>query len=175
MSLDLDTIFDNITGVYPDPVQRISILQKLFSQCGYDLTTQSLTSTDDDQSNSILRIYILAYIANTIPYISFTSSSDALVLVSQLKPLFEATFNDQLLNGDIFSWLNRIYQKSIADISSRGSQLPQINTFYSDMMPLPVIAQYLYQDGSRSSEILLRNNDCDHPLFCSGMFEVLAQ
>ncbi|MEN3168774.1 hypothetical protein [Gluconobacter sp. OJB] len=173
--MDLNTIFENISNVYPDPIQRISILQKMFSTCGYDSSTQSLTATDDDQSNSVLRIYILAYIANTIPYITFTSSSDALILVSQLKPLFEASFNDQLLNSDIFSWLNRIYQKSIADISSRGSQLPQINSFYSDMMPLPVIAQYLYQDGSRTSEILLRNNDMDHPLFCNGMLEVLAQ
>ncbi|GBR17408.1 hypothetical protein [Gluconobacter frateurii] len=175
MAIDLTTIFENISNVFPDPLSRVAIFQKMFAQLGYDPLTQTLTATDDEQSNSTLRIYVLAYIANTIPYITFTSSTDSLNLISQLKPLFEAEFNDVLLTGEVFSWLSRIYQKSIADISTRGAQLPQVNTFYAESMPLPVIAQYLYQNGARTAELLLRNNDLDHPLFCTGMLEVLAQ
>lgn len=168
----MDDIFNNILEAYPNPNTCIDILINIFSKSGYDPSTKTIENSD---SYSLLRIYCLAYIAYVIPSIEFTSSSDAMNLISRIRPLFESELTDVLISGDTFSWLSRIYTKCLNDISTRGSVLPQINSFYCDDLPIPVVAQYLYQNGSRDDEIMLRNNEkIIHPLFYNGYLEVLA-
>ncbi|MCP9318757.1 hypothetical protein KBX73_02990 [Acetobacter persici] len=169
----MDDIFNNIIEAYPNPNTCIDILINIFSNSGYDKTTKTI---ENSETYSILRIYCLAYISYVIPSIDFTSSSDSINLISRIKPLFESELTDALISGDTFSWLSRIYTKCLTDISTRGSLLPQINSFYSEYLPVPVVAQYLYQDGSRDDEIIIRNNEkIIHPLFYNGQLEVLSE
>ena len=96
-------------------------------------------------------------------------------LLQSINPLFEAELNDTNISQDTFSWLSRLKIKIANDVSTRGSILPQINSFKSDMIPLPVVSQYLYQTGDRMDEIIQRNNKViKHPLFFSGTLEVLS-
>lgn len=172
----MDEIFNNLINVFPDPQTRTNVLVNMFSSVGYNPNTQQLVPTDDEQSATYIRCYICSYIAYTVPYIEFTSSQQATDLIKTLKPIYEAALTDTTLNIDTFSWLARIYSKAIADISSRGSQLPSVNSFICEMMPACVVAQYLYQDGSRSDEIIIRNNDAiQHPMFCDTTLEVLSK
>lgn len=171
----MNYIFENISNLYPDALTRIDILIKIFENAGYNKTTKSIVSTNDNQTAIILRLYILSYIAQAISGVEFQSSSDALALIVKIRPVFEAELSDDL-DADTFSWVSRIFTKSLQDISTRGSVLPEINKFIADGIPLSVIAQYLYQDGSRFDEILLRNNKkIRHPLFFNGTLEVLSQ
>lgn len=171
----MDEIFEALTDVYPNPIDRLNVLVKMFSLSGYDTATQSIVKSMDDKTSSVMRIYCLAYIANTVPSITFDSSSQAMSIIKQVRPLFEAELNDSLITPDTFAWLSRILNKTISDISSRGSQLPQINKFYCDTLPTAVVAQFLYQNGNRDQEIIIRNNqNIRHPLFYQGYLEVLS-
>lgn len=171
----MDDIFNNLISVYPDPLKRLSVFIEIFKNSGYNEQTQTV-SGGDSHTHFVLRMYALGYIANTVPYINFDSSSQAISLIETLKPLFESQFSDSNMSGDDFSYIQLIYTKCIADISTRGSLVPEVNDFYCEMLPLPVVAQYLYQDGSRSDEILYRNNqNIRHPLFCQGVLEVLVK
>lgn len=173
--MNLSEIFEKLSVVYPNATDRLNVLIKMFTLSGYDQSNKVITSTNDNVTSSLIRIYCLAYIANTIPYITFDSSSQAMSIIQQIRPLFEAELSDTLKSGDTFGWLSRLLNKSIADISTRGSQLPQVNSFYCDLLPIPVVAQYLYQNGDRDSEIVLRNNSkIKHPLFYQGQLEVLS-
>lgn len=171
----MDEVFQSLISLYSNPIDRINVLIKVFQNSGYNTTTKTLMNTQDDDTASLLRLYALSYLSYTIPNIEFSSSSEAMDLIRSIRPLFEAELTDKNINGDTFSWLSRIYNKCIADISTRGSQLPQITAFYCNNLPIPVVSQYLYLDGSRSDEILIRNNkNIKHPLFYDGKLEVLT-
>lgn len=171
----MDDIFNSIITMFPDPNKRLNVLINAFKKSGYDEITQSISQSVNESTYSVIRLYCLAYIANTIPYIEFQSSNDAFLILEELKSLFEAQFKITD-DSDIFDYLQTIYIKIIADISARGTIMPDINYFYCEKLPLPVVSQYLYQDGSRDNEILLRNNSkIRHPLFYTGQLEVLSE
>lgn len=171
----LTNIFSSFLYIFQNPMDRVSALVNMFYSLGYNTATKTLTTTEDEVSATTLRCYCLAYIAYTVPNIEFTSSSDALDLISKLNPIFEAQLKDTTINSDTFSWIARLKRKIITDISVRGSILPQINQFYCELLPLPVVSQYLYQSGDRSDEIMIRNNaTVIHPLFHTGTLEVLS-
>ncbi|ARW49490.1 hypothetical protein [Acetobacter pasteurianus] len=172
---DIQNIFNSFISIFQNPLDRVNALITVFGNLGYDEATKAITTTQDDKSAVIFRCYCLSYIAYTVPNIDFTSSSDALNLLDQINDIFEAQLKDDNISGDTFSWLSRLKTKITTDISTRGSVLPQINQFTCEMLPLPVISQYLYQTGARSDEILIRNNNTVvHPLFYSGTLEVLS-
>ncbi|WP_406236908.1 hypothetical protein ACF3NX_06345 [Acetobacter orientalis] len=131
----------------------------------------------DDQAASTLRIVILSYIAQAISNLEFSSSSQAQDILKEIKPIFEAQFNDQNMDVTAYNRMRRLYTKAVADIGQRGSILPRVVTFAidpEDSIPLPVLAQYIYQDGSMADDILLRNNQTIiHPLFVNTSLEVI--
>ncbi|MFT8850367.1 hypothetical protein [Acetobacter orientalis] len=173
----MKNIFNNIVDLYPDPVQRLSILISMFGKVGYDPTNRILVPTNNETAATSLRTMILSYIAAAVSQIEFDSSSQAQNILSTLKPLFDAQKNDDTLDATAFNRLQRLYRKTIADISTRGSVLPQVVEFYvdpTDKIPLPVLAQYIYQDGAMADDILLRNNSkIIHPLFVNTTLEVI--
>lgn len=170
-------IMDNITDLYPDPVQRLSVFIGMMGRVGYDPTSRSLVPTMNETTATSLRIVILSYIGAAVSQIEFDSSSQAESILTSLKPLFEAQMGDVNLDSQAFNRLKRLYAKTISDISTRGSVLPQVVEFYvdpTDKIPLPVLAQYIYQDGSMADDILLRNNSkIIHPLFVNTTLEVI--
>ncbi|MBF0892709.1 hypothetical protein HKD28_15055 [Gluconobacter sp. LMG 1744] len=170
-------VFDNIVSLYPDPVQRISIMITMFASVGYDPNNRVLVPTANEATATSLRIMLLSYMSAAVSEVEFDSSSSANSLLSTLRPLFNAQMTDKTLDANGFNRLQRLFGKIVADISSRGSTLPQVVSFYvdpSDDIPLPVLAQYIYQDGSRSDEILLRNNSTVvHPLFVNTTLEII--
>ena len=174
---NITDIFDNISSLYPDPSQRITMLISMFSESGYDPTNRILVPTVNETTATSLRIVTLSYISAAISELEFDSSSQAQRIMALIKPLFEAQMGDNNLGSQDFFRLQRLYSKTLADISTRGSILPQVVNFYvdpNDNIPLNVLAQYIYQDGSQADDILLRNNDTIvHPLFVNTSIEVL--
>lgn len=172
---NITNIFDCFIQIFQNPQDRVNALISVFKNLGYDDKTQTIVPTQDDKSAVIFRCYCLAYIAYTVPSIEFESSSEALELIKTLNALFEAELKDTAISGETFGWLARLKTKIIADISTRGSIQPKINTFICEMLPIPVVSQYLYQTGTRADEILIRNNaKIRHPLFYTGSLEVLS-
>jgi len=71
-------------------------------------------------------------------------------------------------SDDMYVALMDLRAAVVKDLTSRAAQLPQISQFTPfDTMPALVIAQRVYGDAKRESEIVLRNR-IHHPGFVSG-------
>lgn len=105
------------------------------------------------------------------------SSTEALVVLSTVKPLFDNAIIAAADRGDTGSYeqLRRLRARVIADLQARGAALPPLIAItLPSVEPSLVVAWQLYADAGRSVELLARNNQVIHPAFFPRQFEALA-
>ncbi len=105
-----------------------------------------------------------------------SSSTDAANLRGQLDTTFSAEID---IAGDTpddatFLALRQMRAAVILDLNTRGGALPVLETFnFPAPLPACVLAQMLYQDPSRTDELIVQI-DPIHPAFCPPSFQALS-
>ena len=172
--MDVQTALQTMGEFYTDPLLQIRALLKIIGEYGYSQELKQITNSSSDYTN--VRFYALVQIAEAVSTVTFQSSTDSKDILTQLNDIFEAEYEFQT-DMDIFDYLSDLQAQTCSVILSEGFGLPQLISYTGkEQIPACVIAQNLYQDGSRSDEIILRNNQqVIHPLFMPLTLEVLSQ
>ena len=171
--MDILTALQTMLEFYTDPLLQVQALLKIIGEYGYSEELRQITNSQTTYST--VRFYSLVLIGQCVGNITFISSTDSKMIVTQLNNIFEAEYEYQT-DMEIFDYLSELQAQTCSYVLSQGFGLPQLIE-YSPKTTLPacVIAQNLYQDGSRSDEIIQRNNsNVRHPLFMPLTLEVLS-
>lgn len=105
-----------------------------------------------------------------------SSADDAAALRSSVADLFAQELLNAGNSGDDSSYiaLRALRAAVITDLDTRGAGLPQLQTVLSPSpTPALALAQRLYQDASRSDELVIEANPA-HPAFMPTSFKALG-
>lgn len=106
----------------------------------------------------------------------FASANDAQAARDQMDDLIDiqATAAADLGDDTIFTGWMTLFSAVYTDLTARALRLPEILTFeFASSMPAIVLAQRIYQDGSRAPDLISRNA-APHPLFMPRHISALA-
>lgn len=172
--MDVQTALQNMLKFYTDPILQIQALIKIIEQYGYNSELNQITTSQKEYD--VVRFYALVLIGSVVPTAEFTSSTTTEQIASQLNMIFEAEFEYQS-DMNVFEYLSDLQAECVGLIQSYGYGLPQLISYTSKTsQPACVIAQTLYQDGTRADEIVQRNNtQTIHPMFMPLTVEVLSE
>jgi prophage DNA circulation protein len=125
---------------------------------------------------ALIRKAALINLASATALYTPTSSNDAISLRNSVSALFDgelALLGSWFQDAD-YAALSTLRMSVVNDLNTRASVLnPIIQVNYNQNLPSLVIAYQLYQDASRSDELIARNNPVD-PGFMPLMVEALA-
>lgn len=106
----------------------------------------------------------------------FAAQEDADTARDQLADLIDGLATTAADAGDDsgFSSWQALYQTATDDLTTRAKQAPSTIVFYlGNALPALTLAQRIYQDPTRASELVARN-DAPHPLFMPATVEALT-
>lgn len=107
---------------------------------------------------------------------NFVSAGDAEAARDQMNDLIDIQATVAADAGDDIAYAGwmALFTAVSADLTTRGQQLPQVLDFsFASNLPALVLAETIYQDGSRAAELVARNA-APHPLFMPRQVEALA-
>jgi len=171
--MDINTCLTALIAFYNDPLQKVQALIKIIETYGYDPTIRSVVNNSSDYA--LIRQLSLVQIGSVIPDITFTSSTDAETLKDQLSYIFSAEL-DEITDYQVFDYMTKLRTAIQTELTKTGYALPELVTYTAKTnLPSCLIAQNIYQDGTRSDEIIQRNNaNVVHPMFMPTTLIVLA-
>ena len=172
--MDVQSALQVMGQFYTDPLLQVRALLKIIEMYGYSAELKQITNYSD--AYQCVRFYAYVQIAEAVSSIQFQSSTDSKDITDQLNAMFEAEYEFQV-DMDIFNYLSDLQAQTCSVILSEGFGLPTLITYNANTsLPAVVVAQNLYQNGARSDEIILRNNqNIIHPLFMPLQLEVLSE
>ncbi|MBS0984566.1 hypothetical protein M2305_003277 [Gluconobacter cerinus] len=170
--MDVLTALQNMLEFSTAPLLKLQALIKIIEQYGYNSELKQVTNSNSDYA--VVRFYALVLIGSVVSDIEFQSSTDSRNIADQLNDIYESEYDFQT-DMSVFEYLSELQAQTVNIILSDGYGLPTLTSYTSkSSMPACSIAQQLYQDGSRTDEIIIRNNsDVTHPLFMPLTVEVL--
>ncbi len=176
----IDTLHSAIDAALTNPADAIQLCCQLATYTTPILTGASAINqaiaAGETATITILQTYALRSLAKACAAYSPTSSDDARSVLGQVVPVLDAAIDAASVAGyaDLYRAVRTLRTAVVNDLQTRGSQLPGLTTV-SLPVPLPslVVAYQLYQDATRSDEIITRNNP-PHPGFMPTTLEVLS-
>lgn len=171
--MDVQTTINLMMDFYSDPLLQIKALIQLINLYGYSDSLKQVTNSSAEYQS--VRFYALVGIATAVQSIEFTSSTDAQTLNLQISNIYEAEL-EFTQDAQLFDYLNNLQASTCSLISERGNGEPRLyKKTQKVVMPAVLWAYDLYQDETRTDEIILRNNEIViHPLFMPTTLEVLT-
>jgi prophage DNA circulation protein len=127
--------------------------------------------------SALFRRSALAALAQAEAAYTPTSYDDAMATLASIVAALDAeiTYAGDGGEDDMVTALIALRASVQADLNARGASLAPLRVISLPApMPALALAQQLYQDGSRSDE-LIREADTWHPAFVSGAITVLAE
>jgi prophage DNA circulation protein len=106
----------------------------------------------------------------------FASENDAEAARDQITDILDDLSVAASDAGDdaAYASLQLLYQTVTADLTTRGKQLPNVETYtFAEALPALFLAQRLYQDASQAGYLIARNA-APHPLFMPVTIEALT-
>ncbi|GBQ69638.1 bacteriophage protein [Ameyamaea chiangmaiensis NBRC 103196] len=171
---------EQVRAALCDPSQQIAALVTLTSFTPVVITSSApiggAIATVQTATAMLCRQAALLSIAVACSTYEPTSSDDAEALQQQVAALFddEATIAADAGNTATFLAMRGVRAKVLADLSARASALPSLMTVTRNAgLPALLLAQQLYQDGSRAPDLIRRANPV-HPAFMPTSFEALS-
>jgi prophage DNA circulation protein len=161
MSNSVQTALAAVVAATNDPIDTINALTAVANQ------TQVSALPGAVATGNLIAWSALAYMGNVISVYQPTSSTDADNLLTEITPIYQAAWIAAADAHDVASYkaLKQIFSGISAYLRSVAVNLPPLVTYsFPTSLPAPVLAQWVYQDGSRADEIMLRANPV-HPLF----------
>lgn len=162
------------------PADQIRLLSDLatFTTDDYSSTSQIGQAKTVAQfvTASLLRRAAIGALATAASNYAPSSYDDAVNVRDTMVAFIDAEI---LIAGDMaddstYGALRALRQAVVADLDARGASLSPLETFtYGDNLPSLVLANRLYQDASRSDE-LIGEADPIHPAFMPSSFRALS-
>ena len=166
----IQTLIADTSAALNDPGDQLRLLSQLAS---YQSPT---VLAGGAETAALIRRTALCAIANSVSNYDPISSNDAEARIAFVLPLFDAEIEYAGDQNNLLSFdaLQQMRQGIFDDLSTRAANLPEvINVAVPSNLPACVIAQRLYQDGSRDMELIVRN-DPIHPGFMNSVVEALS-
>lgn len=132
--------------------------------------------TADAATAALCRRSALASLAKACGNYLPSSSQDAVSVITDVTGLFDAEMLIAADGGDLATWqaFRSCRAALVSDMTARAAQLPAQRTVTTRVaMPSLVLAYQLYQDSTRSDD-LIRRVDPVHPAFMPTEFEALS-
>lgn len=163
-----------------DPAVQIALLIELLAFFPNDPTTFSpigeAMAAIQTAAGALFRRTVLSALVRACAQYQPTSRDDAASLRDRVADLIDAEITVAGDSGDdaSFSSLRSLRVALVVDLNSRGAGLPPMQVFnFAANLPSLAIAQQLYQDASRSDELVAEGNP-PHPAFMPLSFSALA-
>ena len=174
-----DLVTTLVAGI-ATPADQIRLLSSLasFTTSNYSSTSQIGQAKTVAQyvTAALVRRAAIGALATAASDYAPSSYDDALTVRDTVVALVDAEI---LIAGDLgddatYAALVAVRQAVVADLNERGASLAPLDTFtFGGNMPSLVLAQRLYQDATRSDE-LIGEADPIHPAFMPASFRALA-
>jgi prophage DNA circulation protein len=180
MVADIAAIVEAMRATMTDPADQVRVLLSLatFSYAdgadgaglGGDMATVRDAFSTACRRTAVIS---LARAASAYQPISYQDAQNILELVAGALDV-EITAAGDAADDDTYATLRALRASVAQDLTTRGTTLPQVITANFNL-PLPslVVAQMLYEDASRSDQVVLEVNP-PHPAFCPTAMQVLA-
>mgnify|MGYP003365591366 CR=1 FL=1 len=184
---DADTIVSAVEAVPPalraalaDPADQVRVLISVASyasglEYGTDAFGQAMADTRDAVTALCLRCTLVELARATAAY-QPSSYDDALALSERVSGLIQAGAIAAADAGEdaVYIALSQLRAAVVADLEARGASLSHLRTvMFQAPLPAFTLAQRLYQDGTRSDELIRRAAPW-HPAFMPTELTVLA-
>ncbi len=177
---EAQTLLDAVAAIAQSPADQVRMLTALQA---FSPTIPAATSTlgqaganAQDATAQLLRRSALAALAGACEAYTPTSSTEAMALLDAVIPLFDAEITVAADAGQdgTYSAFRALRAAVATDLIVRGAALPSIETVTTGA-PLPAlaVAYLLYQDATRSDQLIARANPA-HPAFMPTSFEALS-
>lgn len=164
-----------IQAANPDPAAQVRALLTLANFPAVSQSNTEQTAANAAAAALCRRMALAAAAQSSASYVP-TSQQDAASMRDQITSALEA---EMLIAGDAgddasYFALRDLRAAVAADMAARGASLPQsVTVTFSGALPSLVIAQRLYQDATRESE-LVQEGDPVSPLFMPQSFQALS-
>lgn len=166
----IHTLLTTLASAIPDPSDQIRLISQLA-----DFHSSSSLPGAAMTAAAVRRASLEALAASVAAY-QPQSSTDAQDVLDAILPLFDSEIEYAADAGDDATYraMKSLRTAVVNDLQTRGSQLPElIEITLPSSMPSAYLANWLYQDATRSDELVRRNNPI-HPLFMPVLIEALA-
>lgn len=156
----IENIFTQLESI-PDNLTKIAEYTMFIENNGYDPDLQTITATKCDVVSAYFRRRFIIATIMCVSNIQFSSSTDAINTLQGVSKFVNAEItysfdNDEDDVGYIFT---RMLGQLTSYISNISADLPNITTVnFKTSLPACVIAYQYYQDSTRDTEIISRNN-----------------
>lgn len=160
-----------------DGVRLLSALTAFYpSTASLPSSIGQAISTTETALGDLFRRAAIAGLARASALYQPASSDEAVQVRNAVTALIDAEIDVAGDEGDdgAFVALQAVRQAVVADMNSKGGALPALKSVtVRSSLPAPVLAQLLYQDGSRADQ-LVTGVDPAHPAFMPVSFKALA-
>jgi prophage DNA circulation protein len=166
-----DTLINTLLQAVPDPTDQMRLIAQLASLQIND------TSIGANLAISLIRRSALTALAAAAAAYQPQSSTEAKEVLTAILPIFDAEIESAANMNDTSSYraLKSLQTAVADDLQTRGSQQPElVDVTIPGSLPAAALAYWLYQDTTRSDEIIKRN-DPVHPLFMPTQIEALSR
>lgn len=161
-----------------------AITEMLDDLGGLDMREDEVDTTTPDgvteqentkQTADMFKQTMLVVGIETLAGLEPATSDKAAAVKDQVADLAAEILSDPDIDTDVYDALADLVAAFIDYQVTTGQDLPNERTFYAQQpTPACVVAQEVYTDGARDSEVILRNNP-RHPLFMQGEVRVFRE
>lgn len=173
---DTQAVMTVLADATSDPADQVRLFTTLAAYAPTTVPGSAAVGTAQAATSDLWRRAALTALARASAAYQPSSYDDAAALRASLVDLLEAEIEIAGDHGedDVFSAFLALKAGVAADLTARGASLaPIVTVTFPTALPAPVVAMKLYQDASRTDE-LIAESGVRHPLFMPTSFDALA-
>jgi DNA circularisation protein N-terminus len=177
---DIGAMVESARSTMTDPADQVRLMLNLatftYSDSIKGTGIADAMAQVRDAFAAVCRRLALVSLGNACAAYQPRSYQDAQSLIATVTAAFdvEITAAGDALEDETYSVLRDLRTAIVTDLRTRGQTLPQLQAAtFRTPLPSLVVAQILYQDATRSDEIVYETMP-PHPAFCPVSMQVLA-